>query len=204
MHINNYGIKLFGNRVISIECVEDLSALYSFDIVMVAQVKPDNYGNGRIDVSIQQSNEQSLELHNGWSVKRIYAGWDWNRYRTYIDLIDSFGIECSINTEYYKSGIDGFDDMMIKIVNQIIELSSNYNNVVEHDLVNTKITASKYKGTAEEYEKYKQSIRQYWETYTKFVENPIYQANTSDKNREKINANIHTIVDKLLNYTIVE
>ena len=57
---------------------------------MVAQVKPDNYGNGRIDVSIQQSNEQSLELHNGWSVKRIYAGWDWNRYRTYIDLIDSF------------------------------------------------------------------------------------------------------------------
>ena len=199
MHINNYGIKLFGGQVISIECVENLSALSSYDIVMIAQVKPDKYGNGRIGVSIQQSNEQPLELPNGWSIKRIYAGWDWNRYRTHIDMMDSFSLEHSITTEYYKSEIDGYDDMMIKILDQIIEHSNNYNNVVEHDLVNTKLTTSKSKGTEEE--KYKQSIRRYWETYTKFVENPIYQANISDKNREKIYSNINKIVKKLLDYT---
>lgn len=138
MHINTYGIKLFGGEIISIDMVENMSMLLTYDVVIIAKVKPDKNGNGSIEVTILQSNEQPIELRNGWQIVNVRAAWNWNRYHTYIDMRDSYGCDYALNTEYYKSEINGYADMMMKIFNQIMNISHNYDNVIEYKLANPK------------------------------------------------------------------
>lgn len=66
------------------------------------------------------------------------------------------------------------------------------------------ILTSNETGVLASYKKHKRTVSLYWEFFTKFVENPIYQANISDENREKIFKEIHKLVSKLLAYKIDE
>lgn len=208
MEIKNFGAKKFGSEIVAFDVLENLSNIDCYDFIVVEKKIPDGNGNGSFTVSIINSNQQQLSLPNGWSIKEIRGGWNWNPYWVVLNLTDKYDIDIKV-TIYDRNSPGADERVLINALEKLLYISNEFDNSYELDLVENNHVLSELKtydsnGSLQAFQNYRKFIKQYWDSYQQYIQNPVYQRNVKDKHKDIITKNVFNIVNNLLQFEIVE
>ena len=208
MEIKIFGTKKIGNEIVAFNRLDNLSNIEGYDFIVVEKKFPDGNGNGSFTVSIIDSNQLPMSLPNGWSIKELRGGWNWSPYWVSIHLTDKYDVDIKVTIDDRNS--DGADErVLLNTLEKLIYVSTNFDNSSEFDLVENNPVLSNLKaygcnGSLQTFQSYRTFIKQYWNSYTQFVKNPMCQRNVSEKHKDIIAENIYNMFNNLLQFEIDE
>ena len=200
---------MFGDEVVACNKIQDLSELSNYHYIITQTNYPDQYGNGSFVMSIHTTNEKTVQLTNGWTLKKTHGGWDWNSYWVHIDLEDSKGLMIQVTLRYPnpKKCETTSKRSILDTLKKILEVGTNYTNTLEYNLLcEEEVAYIKHyqtKGDLLTYNKLRNWVNKFFDIYTKCLNDPTYH-NITERHQNIIQGNVISAISKLLNYQIEE
>lgn len=131
-----YGVKTFGDKVVSLEELDNDSTINNYKYFIYEKRFPDAYGNGNYELTILDVVKKKEIGNDFWTINDIKGIWNWNNDWTTISLVDQSEDDGTIKVEErYKRG---HLYILEKTIVTILDVINNYTYLEVYKIINDK------------------------------------------------------------------